>query len=295
LKNNSRVIAPHPRTLDEVVGRNLPQWAVDFVKIDLERDHRSGLYLTLKLAQSHPNPHVRAMYRIAIEFFDILNGLMTQASSGDRIAGARALRMLHFPEAHELRLGYVSMGSYGNGIGNGELAEYLFDVLMRHPELRNALTREPDSLCFIPGIAMDRTSDIIATIAKTELVAFTQDQAQFWSFLPASLEMRLIEDCWNPATMQLENIHAEVPFDDLGRAFLLVPKSICRSVPPMKPEQYFRAIDPVGPKEGGGTQKQMLLDHTSSEPGALTKFAQERMKDPDNFRARREFRPKARD
>lgn len=291
-RNPARNIAAHPRSLDEVVGRNLPQWAVDFVVINLERDLTAGLHLTLKLAKGSSNPHVREMYTAATDFFKLLRGHMSQARTAVHSARTRALLMLDFPEPAELRLGYASMGSYGNGMGRGELATHLFDSLMRWPELGDLLTIEPDALCLVPKIGMDRTSDIVATIAKQQLIAFTQDQAQFWGFSPNCMKPQHVRNCWNPAVRRLDSISAEVPVDDLGRTFLLVPKEICRSGPPINPEQYFRSIDPIGPEGSGDTRKEQLLDHCSARPGSLTDFTQERMKDPQKFKPRREFRNK---
>lgn len=286
--NPRRVVAPHPRSLDDVVGRNLPQWAVDFLVIDLERDYRSGIYLTLKLAKFHSSPHVREMYRTASQFFSRVNDLMSRS---DSFSHNLAYRMLSFPEPYEIRLGYAALGSYGSGVGKGELRDELFDALMASKELRKAMVAEPDMLCCVPGIAMDRSSDVVATITKHQLVAFTQDQAAFWKFDRACMKKRHIENAWNPKTEAIGGFDAIVPTDDLGRVFLLVPKEICRSGPPMNPRQYFRDL---GPKAGGGasdlTRKEAMIADAAKHPGRLRGFAVERMRDPSRFKPRRELR-----
>lgn len=285
---SQRIIAPHPRRLDEVVGRNLPQWAVDFVVIDLEKDYQAGLYLTLKLANSHPNPIVRKMYSDACRFFTLVHQLMT---SGDPLSLRRARQMLVFPEAQEIRLGYSGIGSYGSGIGNSTLSEHVFNTLLAQPQLREALTVEPDALCFIPWIAMDRSSDIVATIVKQQLIGFTQSQANFWGFDSNCLAQRTIENCWDEKTQRLIGVRATVPVDDLGRPFLLVPKEICRSAPPMTAGQYFRDIG-GSPRASGASMKEQMLDDAAAHAGRLPSFVADRMADPDRFKPRAEFRPK---
>lgn len=285
-----RIVAPHPRTMDEVVGRSLPQWAVDFVKIDLERDIQKGIHLTVKLAKFSGIPVVRSMYDEAVRFFKRVDRLMTK---GDPFSMALARRMLDFPEPYEIRLGFTALGSFGSGLGDGALSDYVFAVLKNRPALRRTLTVEPDALCFIPWVDMDRTSDIVATIVKRHLVRFTQEQAAFWKFDPRCMKTRVVENCWDPSAEKLTSETASVPVDDLGRTFLLVPKGICRSGPAMNAGQYFRDLGPSGGRarqQASGTLKEQLLDDAAAHPDRLLKFAVDRMKDPTRFQPRREFR-----
>lgn len=287
--NPRRIIAPHPRTLAEVVGVSFNQDLVDFVVIDLERDYESGLYLTLGLAKTHPNRFVKRMYHEAARFFKRVNALMTK---GDRFSLRLARKMLRFPEPQEIRLGYAGVGSYGSGFGKGTLGNHVFNALLSEPVLRKEIAAEPDAICFIPGIAMDRSSDIVATITKRHLIDFTNDQAAFWRFDPTCFRTRAVDNCWDEASQKLVSLVARVPADDLDRTFLLVPKEICRSGPPMTAAQYFRDLD--GP--GGGsvrdeeTLKESLLKDAARHPKRLSNFIQDRMKDPSRFKPRREFR-----
>jgi hypothetical protein len=292
--NPRRVIAPHPRTLDQVVGVSFPAQHVDFVLIDLERDYRTGLYLTLALAKNHPDPIVKKMYGTAVRFFKQVDALMT---IGDQVSLARARKMLSFPEPFEIRLGYAGMGSYGSGIGQGTLGDYVFDVLLAHPALRAAVAVEPDAICLIPGVAMDRSSDMVATITKPHLIEFTASQAAFWQFDPACFRLRNVDNCWDEPNQRLGQLMAKVPVDDLDRTFLLVPKEICRSGPPMSGGQYFRDLNgPDGAPSGGDGEslKELVLEDAARNPARLTEFVRDRMRDPDKFKPRREFRKESR-
>src|SRR5262245_31892282 len=107
----------NPKTFAQVVGVNYPQSTVDFVIPNLLRDLEFGLCITVALARDHVSPHVRAMYQTASEFFTRLKDLLDRAARGDPTALIAAERMTYFPEAQEIRFGYTSEGSDGNGIG----------------------------------------------------------------------------------------------------------------------------------------------------------------------------------
>lgn len=281
--------APHPRSLQEVIGVSYPDHMFDFVVIDLERDIPKRISITMKRALSHPSPTVKAMYHRAVEFFREIDALM---SAGDSVSLQRARNMLAFPEPGEFRLGYTVMGSSGKGLGRSMLSEYLFHRLLGDPLLRKVLCIEPDALGCIPQIAMDRSSDILATIVKPLLIQYTQEQARFLGFRPDCMQPRDVRNNYVPGRPTLVTLNEHVPVDDNGAVFLLLPKELCRSGPAMTPHQYFRDLGPdggVSAIEGESAKERMLRDALAN-PGRLEGFVKDRMSDPDRFKARREFR-----
>lgn len=290
INKKKRAGLPHPRSLHAVLGITLPPELLEFVVINLERDLQAGIYLTMRLAYESENPIVRRMYRKSQHFFRTIDQLMTK---GDAVSLGIARRMLAFPEPGEIRLGYAANSSRGNGVGDGHLSTYIFNVLLTSPPLRDALRDEPDTITMIPGVDMDRASDILATIVKEELIEFTQQQAQLLAFDPACMQPRDVHHCWLP-TGTLGTITAIVPVDDNDNVFLLVPGEICRSGPAMTAAQFFRHFPPPdGEKsDGGATSKERAMKQSMQNPTQLATFAHDHMKDPSNFKPRKEYRRK---
>jgi hypothetical protein len=277
------------RTFAQVTGINFPQATVDFVIPNLLRDLEQGLCITVALARKHASPYVRAMYREAYQYFTQLKNNLDRAAMGDQLAMTRAWTMADFPEPHEIRFGYTRVGSMGNGVGAGELSGYILQSLLRWPQLRAACAVEPDSLCLIERIGLDRVSDVMATITKKHLIEFTIDRAAFWGFDPACMRTVDIENVWDSAAGRLLTVTASVPVDDRGAAIILVPKGIVRSSPPLKVRQYFNDVYGSARADGEESKADLARD-AENNPGALGKFVEDRLRDPEKFKARREFR-----
>jgi hypothetical protein len=281
--------APHPRSLQEVVHVYYDDHLFDFVVINLEADIEKRISITAKLSLGHPSPTVRAMYGRAVEFFKLVDSLM---SAGDLVSLARARRLMNFPEPTEFRLGYTAGGSGGYGLGSGTLSSILFDTLLRDPLLRKVLTIEPDSISFVHQVGIDRSSDILATIIKPLLIQYTTEQAQFYGFSASCMQRRTVPNNWIPGTDGLVSISEVVPVDDLGRVFLLLPKEMCRSGPAMTAHQYLRDMPPpTGATYAALSAKERMMRDAAAHPEQFEAFVRMRMSNPDNYQARREYRP----
>ena len=124
------------------------------------------------------------------------------------------------------------------------------------------------------------------------LIQYTQEQASFYGFRSACMEIRSIRNNRVPGQAKLVALNERVPVDDNGATFLLIPKDLCRSGPAMTPWQYFRDLGPdvgVRPLEGESSKERMLRD-AHENPSRFEQFVRDRMRDPERFKARREFR-----
>jgi hypothetical protein len=293
LPNLRRAKLPHPRSLVDVTGLSLPRdkyghLPVDFVEINLDHDLLEGLHLTLKLARASEHEIVRQIYHAMCVFWRRFDNLMTLGTLDSR---TEARAMLQFPEPWEIRLGYTTAGSRGNGFSDGALSREIFAVLDQVPTLRRLLRTEPDALCSVPNVGLDRISDVIGTIAKLELIAFTQQQAGYWNFIPTCMADQPVENCWVPAVNRLRTITANLPRDDHGRIIVLVPREICRSGPPFSAAQFFREL-PRLPGDGAITiSKEAMLATAIARPEDFAGVVKDRLRDPTRFRAKKGYRP----
>lgn len=273
-----------PQTLRDFLGLYLGkndqdfQHLVDFVVIDLQRDLLQGMYLTPALAKRHPNPLVKAIYGDVRQYFERIRDLLVLARQGSQLAEQQIMQMLTLPEANEIAMGYTRAGWQGNGFS----PELAYKVLYAIPELAEVACDEPDVITFIPGISLDRMSDLIATVGKRALTRFTISTAQRYRF-DGKLQRGVVQNVWDFASNGLGSLNADV-LSYRGRVLLLVPKHIVRSSPPMRVEQY---ADFIGEKV---MAKADVLVDIASHPGRLRSFVNVVMAEEWRYRPRRKFR-----
>lgn len=282
-----------PRDFFAVIGQVLDQLSCPFLIPDLQRDTPKGTYVTIELAFHYSGPgeaHVRAWYATVTAFFSLVQRELQNAAKGDALAEKRAKALLAIGETPETRLGFSVFGSNGRGIGDGDLRDDLYNLLLLHPEVLTACTTRPDSLSMAPGFALDRVSDVMLGIGKRHVIEFTKEMATLLGFDPSCMQDVKIRDVWNPATESYADEVHQLPVDDDGNTILLVPSALIRSAPPMNVRQYQR--DYLSNEGGGSITKLEVLEDAAANPGRLLDFAKYRLNDPTRFQCRRDLRPK---
>lgn len=258
----------------------------EFLIPDTQRDLAYGVYLTMALARIHPDPLVESMYSSVREYYQRLEDHLAGARAHDLTAWQRARRMGSFPEPEELGFGYAQDGRDGNGIQEGELSLRILHTLRSHRALSVACAEEPDALALIELVALDRVSDVVATITKRELIRYTQEMAGRYRFSPDCIREVAVPNIWNPDAGKLETQVHVLPVADDGRAILVVPKGIVRSAPPFTPAQYTRFYYPG---RRPMTKAEVLAD-IGDNPDRLLRAMRHVFEDDWRFRPRRDLR-----
>ncbi len=143
----------------------------------------------------------------------------------------KALRLLTFPEPKEFALG-LSMGS-PNGSGTDEhFAEQMADAMetiSRAVERRVAYV-EMFAL-FVPGLGVDRISDIFCNILKFRFVAYTQEVCKRHGITTETISVR--HASWNSETARWSDARLQLPRSPVtGGAVLLTPNRFLQDIPP---------------------------------------------------------------
>jgi hypothetical protein len=263
-----------------------PQDVLSFVVPDLSRDLPYGVYLTPRLAQLSDDPTVRRIFTLARDFFVELASVLHDARGGSDVAVKRARKMADFPEPGEFGFGFTRRGWRGRGVGNGELSAYILDVLYQCPTLAEACAAHPDALAFIPSVATDRVSDVIANISKDAFIEYAQQQAHFHAFDPKCLREVPIKHVWDEEKRIFVTKSAVVPVRDDGEPILLAPKEIVRSAPPVNPGQYTREYHGIRKS----LNKQDILRELGERPGRLTRLMDGIFNEIWRYRPRKECR-----
>jgi hypothetical protein len=268
----------HPGTLSDVVGKTLVQELVPFVIPDMNRDLKTGVFITLALGRAHPDRFIRDIYDSVQAFMEELDILASNAERGDHRAAVEFERRLNFPERSEARFGYTGRGHSGSAVGDGDVGVWVRNVLLTYPALRRVLVTAPDALQLIPRLDMDRISDIILTIALREFIRITQHYAVQHSFSASCMREYAWDNVWNAKTRSYDaKLRALVPCDHHGRPILLVPTDLVRGSRALDSRDYL-SIDPVSGKQvQEHLSKTKLLEQLGRDPKRLESFAQARL------------------
>lgn len=265
-------------------GNKPVQSLLPFPIPNLLRDSLLGMYLTPVLAKIHPDATVQRLYYDVRAYLVTLRDTFALARGGDRLALARAHRMLAWPEANELRYGYAAEGSMGTGLGGGKLHHLVFDTLMKTPALLDVAIFAPDIFAMIPLISLDRMGDFVGSVGKDAVIAHTQKVMRL--YFPNSDCVRLVDvpGCWDPVAQNWVTRRVELPVADDGRAILLPHKKTVRSSPPLRAQQFARYIG------RGEMDKPSVIAYVQANPTKLLSFAEDVLKDEWRYLPRRIFR-----
>jgi hypothetical protein len=276
------------RTFFQVVGRYFDQRKILFLIPDLERDLPFGVHITIAHARSHALPEVREWYNVVCRWFVRFENLMTPwRSQRDAVSTLRLVRHAGIREPREVRLGYTAKGHAGRAVGDGPLHRKLLEFFDKHPDILHDCTVEPDTLCMAAGFGTDRVSDVMVAVGKRPAIAFTQWCAAFYGFDPACLRLVTVRNVWDEQMGRFSDEQHVLPVDDDGHAILLVPSHIVRSGPPFSPAAYLRGVH--GPDYSGPSGKRAVLEDAAANPGRLSQFAKDLLKDPSRYQIRRDL------
>lgn len=179
------------------------------------------------------DPALRALHEILINAY---NAGIEAVRRGDH---HEARRRFDFPEVAEIGLGYTKAGKRGSGVGT-LLTGLTLDTLANAPALLERGVRHIEEMQLLSaGIGPDRVSDITANLLKGFLIEYTQRQCAIWN-LPLVAGVP-VEHVYDPETLQWVDGHYDLPINPLdGRAILLVPRRIVRTLPWINYDDFLR-------------------------------------------------------
>jgi hypothetical protein len=219
--------------LTDVFDLGFSQTEVDFVIPDLGQDLRLAIDPFL-LFKSRDDGY-RSAHDLILSVF---NETIRRFGHGDE-AGAR--RLVNFPEVNEIGFGYSEAGIRGSGLGQF-LNELVLQTLAETPALVERGVRHVEELQLVSvGIGPDRISDLAANILKSFLISYTQHQAAMWK-IPTEKDVA-VHNVFKPESFEWEDGYYQLPRNPLstaGRAILLVPRRIVRTLPWINFEDYQR-------------------------------------------------------
>ena len=175
-----------------------------------------------------------------ITFFKLAFLLAAGSSKSSKDLRYRSiLRMMIFPEARELCLGYASDSTSGSGSGSGfakQITNSIYECIKLG--VKNLDHFETLGL-FNEGIGCDRISDMTFTLLKREFIEYTQavckrHNVQMREFKVSQYAFYSSIQRWDPATVFLP----ENPYIP-GRAVILTPKSFLRELPSISADGFW--------------------------------------------------------
>jgi hypothetical protein len=172
----------------------------------------------------------RDSHDLVVTFFDAALTLVLQG--GGRTAGApgaKALRLLTFPEPKEFALG-LAMGS---PVGSGTSSHFARQMADALEVIARAVHRKVDYIdlvaLFVPGLGVDRISDIFCNILKSRFITYTQDVCVRYDVAVEQLTVRHAR--WDPSGRWVD-ARLRLPRSPVtGRAVLLTPDRFLQDIP----------------------------------------------------------------
>lgn len=189
------------------------------------------LYVDPFLIFEDDDPLFAGAHDEVVAFFTMCRDLVRRAG-GDPASPYRkkALRLLTFPEPKEFALG-LSMGSpHGAGTG-AEFAGQMADAL---EIMTRAVERGIDYVdvfaLFVPGLGVDRISDMLCNILKARFVAYTRKVCTERSVPTQPVSVR--NASWQPATGRWSDARVPLPKSPVTHgAVLLTPERFLQDIP----------------------------------------------------------------
>jgi hypothetical protein len=191
----------------------------------------SPLYVDPFLVFGDPTPLFADAHDVVVRFFATCRDLVRQ-DGGRRNTRhwAKAVRLLTFPEAKEFALG-LAMGS-PHGAGTAEF----FAMQMVHAldAISRAVERQVDYVemfaLFVPGLGVDRISDIFCNILKSHFIRYTQQVCERHSVATELVGVR--NASWSEAAGRWSDARLYLPRSPVTRgAVLLTPNRFLQDIP----------------------------------------------------------------
>lgn len=202
------------------------------------------LYIDPFLVFDDTDPAFAGAHDMVMDFFAAARDLVGQA--GGRTTHAywrKAARLLTFPEPKEFALG-LAMGS-PNGAGTGaEFAEQMVEAL---EVMTRAMERGVDYVdafaLFVPGLGMDRISDMFCNILKAKFIAYTQRICTDHGIATEPVLVR--HAAWQRSAARWTDLRVSLPRSPVTRGgVLLTPDRFLQSIPQrVTPEGFWSWAD----------------------------------------------------
>jgi hypothetical protein len=186
------------------------------------------LYVDPFLVFEDQSPLFADAHEMVVQFFATCRDLVRLDRGRRGRAWGKALRLLTFPEPKEFALG-LAMGS-PNGSGTDQYyAEQManaLDAISRAVERRVSYV-EMFAL-FVPGLGVDRISDIFCNILKSRFITYTQQVCERHGIATELVSVR--HASWNLTTGRWSNARLRLPRSPVtGGAVLLTPTGSSRT------------------------------------------------------------------
>lgn len=257
----------------------------DCLDPDLEED--TPLFIDPVLILESDNPLAKKAAQKLISFFETAFVLVDKArKQKDSKSRYEAIKMLTFPEVHEIGLGYSETSSRGSGI-KSKNAEELFNAFIDFLDfgLDDPIYLGALSL-FVEGIGPDRISDLTANVIKKELIEYTQDFCKKHNIPMCTIPLEHIE--FDIEKRGWISKRVLLPFNKFNKkGIILTPKEFLRMLPVFGFEDFWNYFDNLESEELryyttlGITQrisKKDLIEKLRRNGGALPKIVEERLK-----------------
>ena len=164
----------------------------------------------------------------------------------------------HLREPNETRLGFSANRPQGAGIGSLQ-AKQIFAALKRSTAVKTGfITSLEECELMIPGIGIDKISDLTTNVIRGHLVQYTQGQCLLHNIPTQDVPL---SPCFNPSSLQWESAYRRLPVVN-GKALLFVPKVFVKISCAIEHYKYYRGyvLEYMQEKAlAGGTYSNLVL------------------------------------
>jgi hypothetical protein len=188
------------------------------------------LYVDPFLVFDDSDPLFADTHNLVVQFFETCRHLIAQDSGQRGRYWDKAQRLLTFPEPKEFALG-LAMGS---PIGAGTADFFSRQMAEALEVVSNAGEQDLDYVevlaVFVPGLGVDRISDIFCNILKNRFITYTQQISQRHNILVETIPVR--HATWDARSGRWIDRRVSLPRSPVtGSAVLLTPDRFLQDIP----------------------------------------------------------------
>jgi hypothetical protein len=188
------------------------------------------LYVDPLLVFGDDDPLFADARQNVVGFFALCRDLIRQDNGQHGRAWNKALRLLTFPEPVEFALGLAMGSPFGSGTDEHfavQMAEAL-DVISH--VLERPVDYVESFALFVPGLGVDRISDIFCNILKAHFVRYTEQVCAAHNIAGEPVAVR--HSAWNASGARWTDLRRHLPVSPVtDQAVLLVPERFLQDIP----------------------------------------------------------------
>jgi hypothetical protein len=198
------------------------------------------LYVDPFLVFEDNDPLFADSHQVVVQFFQVCRDLVRQdAGRRDTPYWQKALRLLTFPEPKEFALGMAMGSPFGAGTGDffsAQMAEAL-EVICHAGE--QGLDYVEVLAVFVPGLGVDRISDIFCNILKDRFIQYTQRVCEQHGIRGQTVSVE--HGQWGAAAARWSERRVALPKSPVtNAAVLLTPDRFLQDIPlRVTAEQFY--------------------------------------------------------